>query len=144
MCETVYSGWPRLAGDVKLAVMKSLLVLAVAFSFLTPPAILAAPRPPNVIVIFCDDLGYADIGPFGCKAYTTPHLDRMAKEGRKFTNFHVSQAVCSASRRALLTGCYNNRIGHSRRGRAGRTHRHPRTKAGSSGPSRERDTRARS
>ncbi len=71
----------------------------------------AAAPPPNVIVIFCDDLGYADIGPFGCKAYATPHLDRMAKEGRKFTNFHVSQAVCSASRTALLTGCYNNRVG---------------------------------
>ncbi len=71
----------------------------------------AAERPPNVIVIFCDDLGYADIGPFGCKAYATPHLDRMAREGRKFTNFHVSQAVCSASRAALLTGCYNNRVG---------------------------------
>jgi len=71
----------------------------------------AAPRLPNIIVIFCDDLGYADIGPFGCKAYTTPHLDRMAREGRKFTNFHVSQAVCSASRTALLTGCYNNRVG---------------------------------
>lgn len=71
----------------------------------------AAWRLPNVIVILCDDLGYADIGAFGCTAYTTPHLDRMAKEGRKFTNFHVSQAVCSASRAALLTGCYNNRIG---------------------------------
>ncbi|MEQ2007425.1 MAG: sulfatase [Limisphaerales bacterium] len=75
------------------------------------PLVSAAPRLPNVIVIFCDDLGYADIGPFGCKAYTTPHLDRMAREGRKFTNFHVSQAVCSASRTALLTGCYNNRVG---------------------------------
>ncbi|MFA6547199.1 MAG: sulfatase [Limisphaerales bacterium] len=71
----------------------------------------AATRPPNVIVILCDDMAYADIGPFGCKAYATPHLDRMAKEGRKFTNFHVSQAVCSASRAALMTGCYNNRIG---------------------------------
>jgi len=71
----------------------------------------AAPRLPNVVLINCDDLGYADIGPFGCKAYATPHLDRMAREGRKFTNFHVSQAVCSASRTALLTGCYNNRVG---------------------------------
>ena len=115
-----------------------------ALAALSVAAAEPASRLPNVIVIFCDDLGYADIGPLGCKSYTTPHLDRMAKEGRKFTNFHVSQAVCSASRRALLTGCYNNRIGHSRRGRAGRTHRHPRTKAGSSGPSRERDTRARS
>ncbi len=71
----------------------------------------AAPRLPNVVVIFCDDLGYADIGPFGCKAYATPNLDRMAREGRKFTHFHVAQAVCSASRAALLTGCYPNRIG---------------------------------
>lgn len=66
---------------------------------------------PNVVIIFCDDMGYADIGPFGAKAYPTPHLDRMATEGIKFTNFHVSQAVCSASRAALMTGCYNNRIG---------------------------------
>jgi arylsulfatase A len=66
---------------------------------------------PNVIVIFCDDLGYGDIGPFGQKNYTTPHLDKMAAEGRKFTNFHVSTAVCSASRASLLTGCYNTRLG---------------------------------
>jgi arylsulfatase A len=66
---------------------------------------------PNIVIIFCDDLGYADIGPFGAKAYPTPNLDRMAKEGIKLTNFHVSQAVCSASRAALMTGCYNNRIG---------------------------------
>lgn len=86
------------------------LLLAAALSLAAVSAA-AAPRPPNVIVIFCDDMGYGDIGPFGCKAYATPHLDRMAREGRKFTNFHVSQAVCSASRTALLTGCYNNRVG---------------------------------
>jgi arylsulfatase len=68
-------------------------------------------RAPNVVVIFCDDLGYADIGPFGCTNYATPNLDRLAREGRRFTNFHVSEAVCSASRASLLTGCYNNRIG---------------------------------
>ncbi|MBL9113745.1 MAG: sulfatase [Verrucomicrobiaceae bacterium] len=66
---------------------------------------------PNVVIIFCDDLGYADIGPFGAKGYSTPHLDRMAAEGTKFTNFHVSQPVCSASRASLLTGCYSNRLG---------------------------------
>jgi len=72
----------------------------------------AAPaRPPNVIVILIDDMGYADIGPFGARAYATPHLDRLAKEGRVFTDFYVAQAVCSASRAALLTGCYNPRIG---------------------------------
>ena len=88
-----------------------LRTLVAAFVLIASASAAPAPRPPNVVVIFCDDLGYADIGPFGCKAYTTPHLDRMAKEGRKFTNFHVSQAVCSASRTALLTGCYNNRVG---------------------------------
>jgi arylsulfatase A len=58
-----------------------------------------------------DDMGYADIGPFGATAYKTPNLDRMAREGRKFTDFYVTQAVCSASRAGLLTGCYNVRVG---------------------------------
>ena len=68
-------------------------------------------RLPNIVVIFIDDLGYADIGPFGATAYQTPHLDTMAREGRRFTDFVVSSAVCSASRSALLTGCFNQRIG---------------------------------
>jgi len=71
----------------------------------------AKQRPPNVVIIFTDDQGYADVGVFGAKGYTTPNLDRMAREGRRFTDFHVAQAVCSASRAALLTGCYANRIG---------------------------------
>lgn len=68
-------------------------------------------RPPNVVIVFMDDLGYADVGPFGARAYPTPHLDRLAREGRIFTDFYVSQAVCSASRASLLTGCYNVRVG---------------------------------
>ena len=68
-------------------------------------------RLPNIIVILIDDMGYADIGPFGARGYTTPHLDRLAREGRIFTDFYVSQAVCSASRASLMTGCYNVRIG---------------------------------
>ena len=71
----------------------------------------AANRPPNVVVIFIDDMGYGDIGPFGAEGNETPNLDRMAKEGRKFTDFYVTQAVCSASRAGLLTGCYNVRVG---------------------------------
>ncbi len=67
-------------------------------------------RPPNVVIIFIDDLGYADIGPFGATAYKTPHLDRMAAGGRKFTDFHAATAVCSASRAALMTGCYPERV----------------------------------
>ena len=76
-----------------------------------PKAVDAKKKSPNVVVIFMDDMAYADIGPFGAKAYPTPHLDRMAKEGRKFTDFYVTQAVCSASRAGLLTGCYNVRVG---------------------------------
>ena len=68
-------------------------------------------RPPNIVVIYMDDLGYADIGPFGAKGYPTPHLDRLAREGRVLTDFYVAQAVCSASRAALMTGCYNVRVG---------------------------------
>ena len=68
------------------------------------------PLPPNVIIIYIDDMGYADIGPFGAEGYETPHLDRMAREGRKFTDFHSATAVCSASRAALLTGCYPERV----------------------------------
>ena len=69
------------------------------------------PSTPNVVIIFVDDMGYADIGSYGATAYTTPHLDRMAHEGVRFTDFYVSQPVCSASRAALLTGTYSNRIG---------------------------------
>lgn len=72
---------------------------------------MASDSPPNIVLIFVDDLGYADIGCFGAKRISTPNLDQLAREGRKFTNFHVSQPVCSASRAALLTGCYSNRIG---------------------------------
>lgn len=72
-----------------------------------------ADTPPNIVVIFIDDMGYADINPFGATAYQTPNLNRMAAEGRKFTDFAVSSAVCSASRSALLTGCYHKRLGIS-------------------------------
>ncbi|HUG70749.1 MAG TPA: sulfatase-like hydrolase/transferase, partial [Pirellulaceae bacterium] len=50
----------------------------------------AADRPPNVVVIFIDDMGYGDIGPFGAEGYATPNLDRMAQEGRIFTDFYVT------------------------------------------------------
>jgi arylsulfatase len=70
-----------------------------------------AQRLPNVVIIFIDDMGYADIEPFGARGYKTPNLNRMAKEGIRFTDFYVAQAVCSASRTALLTGCYPNRLG---------------------------------
>ena len=66
---------------------------------------------PNVVMIYCDDMGYGDLGCFGATAYATPNLDRMAAEGARFTDFYVSSAVCSASRSALMTGCYHERVG---------------------------------
>jgi arylsulfatase A len=66
---------------------------------------------PNIVIIFTDDQGYADVGKFGAEGFQTPNLDRMGSEGAIFRNFHVAQPVCSASRAALLTGCYPNRIG---------------------------------
>ena len=66
---------------------------------------------PNIIVIFCDDLGYADIGPFGSEKHRTPNLDHMAAEGRKFTSFYVTSGVCTPSRASLMTGCYPQRVG---------------------------------
>lgn len=72
---------------------------------------LAAASMPNIVIIFMDDMGYADVGCFGAQGYQTPNIDKLAAEGRKFTNFHVAQPVCSASRTALLTGCYPNRLG---------------------------------
>ena len=66
-------------------------------------------RPPNFVVIFLDDSGWADFKPFGKPKYDTPNVRKLASEGCCFQNFHVPQAVCSASRAALLTGCYPGR-----------------------------------
>lgn len=87
------------------------IFLVVIFAGVAIASLRADDRLPNVVIIFTDDQGYADVGCFGAKGFTTPNLDRMAREGRRFTDFHVAQAVCSASRTALLTGCYPNRIG---------------------------------
>ncbi len=64
---------------------------------------------PNIILIFADDLGYGDIGPFGSRANRTPHLDRLAREGMKFTSFYGAP-VCTPSRAQVLTGCYAKRV----------------------------------
>jgi arylsulfatase len=67
--------------------------------------------PPNIVIIFTDDQGYEDLGCFGSPDIQTPNIDYLASHGTRFTNFHVGQAVCSASRASLLTGCYANRLG---------------------------------
>lgn len=78
----------------------------------------AAEKQPNFVVIFCDDLGYGDLGCFGNPTIKTPNLDRMAQEGQKWTQFYVADPVCTPSRAGLLTGRYPVRNGMSSAKRA--------------------------
>jgi len=89
-------------------IMRFLTFAAVLISTLVAGA---AVEKPNIIVVLADDLGYNDIGCFGSPLIKTPHIDRMAEEGVKFTSFYVAAPVCSPSRAALLTGCYPPRLG---------------------------------
>ena len=101
-----------MAGTFPQGMFRGILTLAIlACATSTYVARAADPaRPPNVVIIFADDLGYGDLGCYGSNT-PTPNLDRMAAEGVRMTDFYTAQAVCSASRAALLTGCYPNRIG---------------------------------
>ena len=67
--------------------------------------------PPNIVLINVDDLGYGDLGCYGSKVNDTPHIDRLAKEGMRFTDYYSASPVCTPSRAALLSGCYPGRIG---------------------------------
>ncbi|MBC8115495.1 MAG: sulfatase-like hydrolase/transferase, partial [Candidatus Saccharimonas sp.] len=87
-------------------IVLGLTTLLIGLSSLAVAADKAAP--PNFIVINIDDLGYADIGPFGSQLNRTPSLDRMAREGRRLTSFYAAP-VCSPSRASLMTGCYPKR-----------------------------------
>lgn len=71
----------------------------------------ALEKPPNFVLIVCDDLGYGDLGCFGSTKNRTPEIDRLAKNGIRFTNFYSSSPVCTPSRASLLTGCYPRRVG---------------------------------
>src|SRR5258708_39031622 len=79
-------------------------------AFLAAMSAAAAAKPLNIVMILADDLGYGDLGSYGSKI-RTPHLDRMAREGVRFTNFLSANPVCSPSRAALLTGRYPTRVG---------------------------------
>ena len=70
-----------------------------------------SPRSPNLIIIFADDLGYGDLGCYGAEKIATPRIDRMAKEGVRFTDFYMAAPFCSPSRAALLTGRLPARCG---------------------------------
>ena len=90
--------------------MKMHSFLIAILAILLPTFTYGATPKPNVIIVFCDDLGYADIGPFGAKAHDTPVLDRMAKEGMRLTDFYSTCPVCTPSRSSLMTGCYPRRV----------------------------------
>lgn len=91
----------------------SLFFLAVFFVFFSCEEIEKSGNPVNFVVIYLDDMGYGDLTKTGAIGYETPHLDQMASQGLFFTHYYAPQAVCSASRAGLLTGCYPNRIGFS-------------------------------
>jgi arylsulfatase A len=90
--------------------LRSILALLLLAPVAALPAADAPAKRPNIIVIFIDDMGYGDIGPFSDK-HKTPHLDRLAAEGIKLTDFYVSSVACTPSRSSLMTGCYAQRIG---------------------------------
>lgn len=92
-------------------IFQPLLLLAVLFIQQSHKSI--DQRPPNIVVIFMDDMGYGDISCNGALDIYTPVMDKLANKGMRFTNFMSAQAVCSASRASLLTGCYANRVGIS-------------------------------
>ena len=94
----------------KLIGMRMTSNLLVWIAMLCVSASSAAASLPNIVLIMTDDQGYSDVGVFGAKGFQTPHLDRLARDGRRFTDFYVAASVCTASRAALMTGCYPNRV----------------------------------
>lgn len=91
--------------------MKNLLFLACLFTLISCSTSEQKNSKPNIILFFCDDLGYGDLGVYGHPTIKTPNLDRMAAQGLKFTNFYSGSPACTASRYALLTGRYPIRSG---------------------------------
>lgn len=98
---------------MKNLAQKSLLLGLAATSFPGFAQQTEKPKSPNIVLIFMDDLGYGDLSCYGASLYKTPNLDRVAAQGIRFTSFLSAQAVCSASRAGILTGCYPNRLGIS-------------------------------
>ena len=78
----------------------------------TPPVIpSSAASQPNLVIIYCDDLGYGDLGCYGSRAIRTPNIDKMAEEGVRFTDYYSCNGICAPSRAGLLTGRYPYRSG---------------------------------
>ncbi|MDR6762180.1 arylsulfatase [Flavobacterium sp. 2755] len=95
---------------------KSLMLLLLVIPFISSKITAQSKNQnskPNIVIINMDDMGYGDTEPYGMTGIPTPHFNQVAKEGMRLTNFNSAQAICTASRAALLTGCYPNRIGMS-------------------------------
>lgn len=110
--DTIMHSMPRILASMAAFLLSTLI----PFALQTFAQEAAAPEhsgtpKPNFVVLFADDLGYADLHCFGGEQMVTPNLDLMANGGMRLTNFYASQGVCSASRCSLLTGCYNVRLG---------------------------------
>lgn len=101
------------AFSARLRPGRAVAFACLALAWTVPAAIRAAdaPPPPNLVLIYADDLGYADLSCFGAEKIRTPHIDSLAADGTRFTHFYVSQAVCTASRAALMTGSHAVRVG---------------------------------
>lgn len=97
--------------SMKLALLTLGCTVLVAFGAPTKSPSDASSRPPNIVFLLIDDLGYGDIGPFGNTVNRTPNLDRLAAEGNVLRQFYVANTACTPSRSALLTGTYAHRIG---------------------------------
>jgi arylsulfatase A-like enzyme len=97
--------------SLALAVKGALLCTLIGTAFAAEPSDLKTSEKQNVIIMFIDDLGYGDTGPYGCTDIPTPNIDRLAKEGTKCTTHYVTNAPCSPSRSSLMMGCYGQRFG---------------------------------
>ncbi|MGK6350066.1 sulfatase family protein [Parapedobacter sp. DT-150] len=100
-----------MSNKIRQALLPLLLIALSGFADRHP--VDQQPERPNVILIFMDDMGYGDLTSYGGGPWQMPHTARLAAEGMRFTHFYAAQAICSASRAALLTGCYPNRVGIS-------------------------------
>ncbi len=101
-------------GKIAMFIKNAFMIRILAGVLLMPLVglrVASAAEAPNIIVIFADDQGYQDLGVFGSPNIKTPNVDRMAKEGMRFTDFYSAASVCTPSRAALMTGCYPERVG---------------------------------